>query len=138
ALKEQGVEIKCVVGTSMGSLIGGLYARAPAEDLGVRYGEFAKAYVEATESDVGGGLFTGLLLGVIVGAATAGTGAALAAGGIAGGAVGAGSVDIKSLRRMEAVLDSYLGHVGVQETALPYGTISQSLEMTGAKLEPKE
>lgn len=138
ALIEQGVEIKCVVGTSMGSLVGGLYASAPNAELGVRYSEFAKAYVQATESDVGGGLFTGLLLGVLVGAATGGVGAALAVGGVTGGAVGAGSVDLKSLQRMERVLDDYLGHVGVQETALPYGTLSQSLEMRGAKLEPKE
>jgi hypothetical protein len=107
-------------------------------DLAGRYTDFAKAYVQATESDVGGGLFTGLVLGVIAVAVTGGTGAALAAGGITGGAMGASSVDIKSLHRMENVLDGYLDHISVQETALPYGTLSQSLEMTGAKLEPKE
>lgn len=137
ALKEQGVQIECVVGTSMGSLVGGLYASAPEDDLEARYSEFAKAYEKATRSDAEGSLFTGLLLGVALGAVTGGAGAVLV-GGAAGGVIGAGSVDIKSLRRMESVLDDYLGHVGVQDTALPYGTLSQSLEMTGAKLEPKE
>ena len=51
ALREANVRIDCVVGNSMGALVGGLFATAPAEDLDTRFQAFVAAYAQATEED---------------------------------------------------------------------------------------
>ncbi|MFP2911631.1 patatin-like phospholipase family protein, partial [Pyxidicoccus sp. 3LFB2] len=48
ALVERGVRIDCVVGNSMGALVGSLYASAPGEDLRSRYRAFFHEYERAT------------------------------------------------------------------------------------------
>jgi len=59
ALREANVRIDCVVGNSMGALVGGLFATAPAEDLDTRFQAFVAAYAQATR-----GLAADVLLGL--------------------------------------------------------------------------
>jgi len=51
AIKEAGIPIECVVGNSMGALIGSLDASAPDEDLDKRFRRLVGAYVAETERD---------------------------------------------------------------------------------------
>jgi len=51
ALREANVRVDCVVGNSMGALVGGLFATAPAENLDARFQAFVAAYAQATEED---------------------------------------------------------------------------------------
>src|SRR5437016_654118 len=49
AVKEAHVPIDCVVGNSMGALVGSLYATAPGEDVDARFRAFIGAYSDATK-----------------------------------------------------------------------------------------
>jgi predicted acylesterase/phospholipase RssA len=84
ALRDAGVRIDCISGTSIGSLVAGLYATAPSENLVDRFRSFKGAYRSRTEDDVGvGGMLGALAVGVLTG------GAALPA--MAGGLLPAGA-----------------------------------------------
>lgn len=56
ALQEAKVPIQCVVGNSMGALVGGLFASAPAEDPDVRFGRLIADYLQETEQDARSGI----------------------------------------------------------------------------------
>src|SRR5437868_5016817 len=64
AIKEARVPIDCVVGNSMGALVGSLYVTAPADDVDARFRAFVGAYRDATEREA---LRNGLGLGLIAG-----------------------------------------------------------------------
>ena len=96
AAREAGLHVDCVVGNSMGSLVGALYAAAPAQDTEALFRRFSDAYVAETKSDAAKngaiGAAVGSALGAAVGAlvggkdaskqaAAAGAGAILGAGG---------------------------------------------------------
>jgi len=51
ALREANVRVDCVVGNSMGALVGGLYATAPEDDLDARFRAFVAAYANETERE---------------------------------------------------------------------------------------
>jgi predicted acylesterase/phospholipase RssA len=50
ALHDNGIYPDAVFGTSMGSLVGGLYATAPDSDIAARYAEFIDAYRERSRA----------------------------------------------------------------------------------------
>ena len=84
AVKEAGVPIDCVVGNSMGALVGSLYATAPGEDVDARFRTFVGAYTDATRREA---LRNGLGLGLVAGGIAAAEvgGKAATAAGVRGG-----------------------------------------------------
>lgn len=125
-LKEQGVKVDCVIGTSMGALIGGMYAARPEEPLRSQYVKLAKAYEKEATSE-GGGLF---LLGALVGGVlTAGAGAGAAAvlmGATVSGTMGLSTLTLKQWKRMRRVLRGYFDGQTIEELEIPFRTIFQS------------
>src|SRR5215831_20568184 len=108
ALKEAHVPIDCVVGNSMGALVGSLYATAPGEDVDARFRAFVGAYTDATKREaLRNGIGLGLIAGGVAAAKVGGKAApALAfAGGAALGVLATEKVDHD---RMVRVLDEFL------------------------------
>src|SRR5579863_2050192 len=68
AMRDAGVHVDCIAGNSMGSLVAGLYATAPNENLVDRFRQFKDGYLSRTKDDkIGGGLFGALLVGALTG-----------------------------------------------------------------------
>jgi len=106
ALRERGVPIGCVVGTSMGALVGGLYAQAPEEDLALRYSQIFAEYERQTREDVGP-LGVGLLFGV-------GT---------------------RDWRRLRSVLRTTFRGARLESLSIPFATEHQIAEGSGIRRE---
>ncbi|WP_163988427.1 patatin-like phospholipase family protein [Pyxidicoccus caerfyrddinensis] len=132
ALTERGVHIDCVVGNSMGALVGSLYASAPEEDMRTRYRAFFQVYEHETmeEAKKRGvvGAAVGLLAVLISGGALA---PALAAGAL-GAAGGASSVPELSHERFTQVLERFHHGARIEELPVPFATFYQ--EPTGEGL----
>jgi len=108
ALKEAHVPIDCVVGNSMGALVGSLYATAPGEDVDARFRSFIGAYGDATKREA---LRNGIGLGLIAGgvaAAKVGGKAAPALAFAGGAALGVMATEKLEHERMVRVLDEFL------------------------------
>lgn len=125
ALVERGVRIDCVVGNSMGALVGSLYASAPDEDLRTRYRAFFHAYARATEHEAkkrgAVGAAVGLLAVLLSGGAL---GPALAAGAL-GAAGGAASVPELSHERFTQVLERFHHGARIEDLPVPFATFYQ-------------
>lgn len=133
ALKEKDVVLDCVVGTSMGALVGALHAHSPQRDLQESYREIFRRYERRAKSDAGArGAFLGLLS---VGATVASGGGALAILGTgAGGALlGASSVKKVEWDRLHEVLRESWGERTIESLPLRFVTSHQLLEGTGPK-----
>jgi NTE family protein len=109
AVKEAGLPISCVVGSSMGALVGALYASAPGEDTGRRFEALIDAYASETRAEAGR---RGLGLGLLFGAAAAllsdsKLAPVLAAGG--GFAVGVATTERMDRDRLVRVMDRAFG-----------------------------
>ncbi|HEY7371902.1 MAG TPA: patatin-like phospholipase family protein [Polyangia bacterium] len=107
AIKEARVPIDCVVGNSMGALVGSLYATAPAEDVDARFRAFVGSYSDATKREaLRNGIGLGLIAGTVAAAKIGGkTAPALAfASGAALGVLATEKVDHE---RMIRVLDDF-------------------------------
>jgi len=133
AVKDAGLDVDCVTGSSMGALIGGLYASAPEQDPGQRFSEFMAKYVDETKATAANvGLIGALLLGGL--AIATGGGALLVAGAaVAGGAGGAMAVDKVELERTAAVYDSYVNGVEVEDLPLEFATWFKEVKGTGVR-----
>jgi hypothetical protein len=83
ALEEANIRVDCVVGNSMGALVGSLYATAPSDDLDARFKAFVGAYADATRQDA---LRNGIGLGLVAGGLAARVGSKAATVAFAGGA----------------------------------------------------
>jgi NTE family protein len=143
AVRQAGIHVDCVVGNSMGSLVGALYAAAPAQDTEALFRRFSDAYVAETKADavkngtvgavVGGAL--GAAIGAAIGGkdgakAAAAAGAALGASG--GFAVGAGETAKLDRDRLVRVMNGLLGGARVEALPVPYATTFQ--QRTGGGL----
>lgn len=123
ALHDTGIFPDAVFGTSMGSLVGGLYATAPDSDIAARYAEFIDAYRERSR----GAVITDVARGAIIGGAA---GTALSIGNVVVGAVGAvagGAIAYRDFEMLENVrfqetLDEFVAGVSVGDTAIPFAT----------------
>jgi NTE family protein len=104
AVKEARLPISCVVGTSMGALVGALYATAPGEDTAARLRRLARAYEDETRAEARRkGVVLGLLFGAVAWVASETKAAApvLAAGaGYLLGALGTAPLDRERLVRV--------------------------------------
>jgi NTE family protein len=122
AMREKGFRPDCVVGNSMGAMIGAMYASAPDDDLTETYFRFADRYEDVTRRNAnrrGGGLG---LLGALLVIVSGGTALpALVVGG-AGYAAGAGSVDKIAHERTVEVLDEVFESRRISELEVPFVT----------------
>lgn len=135
ALKERNIQIDCIFGNSMGSVIGSLYATAPNENLRERYGKFIAEYIKKTEKEIKGGFLTGFLIGL---------GAMLVTGGTLGwetmlGSLGAGAITSSFHEkfdndRFKRVMNEYYKNITVDKTIIPFATEYQYLKGQGLEM----
>jgi len=107
AVKEARLPIDCVVGNSMGALVGSLYATAPTEDVDARFRAFVGSYSDATKAEA---LRNGIGLGLVAGglaAAKIGGEVAPALAFAGGAALGALATEKLEHERMVRVLDDF-------------------------------
>jgi NTE family protein len=119
ALRERGVPIACVVGNSMGSLVGSLYATAPDENLRERYRAFIATYAEKSRSAAAGRGTVGGIAGAGVGLLLGGPIGLLA---LLGAGLGAVSTPEVSHKRFEAAIDEFYDHASIEQTVVPFVT----------------
>jgi len=145
AARQAGIRIDCVVGNSMGSLVGALYASAPNQDTEERFRRFSEAYVAETKSDAakngaigaGVGSALGAAIGAVVGGkdgakAAAAAGAIIGAGG--GFALGAQQTDRLDRDRLVRVMNGILGGAHIEALPVPYATTYQQRSENGLTL----
>jgi predicted acylesterase/phospholipase RssA len=134
ATRKAGVHIDCVVGNSMGSLVGGLYASAPADDTTLRFRQMAAAYVDQSKKVANrNGILLGLALGAVAAVATDSKAApVIAAGG--GYALGAGMTSAMDRDRLVGVLDQQFGGAMIEKLPVPYATSFQRRSGDGLEL----
>jgi NTE family protein len=145
AVREAGIHVDCVVGNSMGSLVGALYAAAPGQDTEALFRRFSGDYIAETKAEAvkNGGLVAavGGVVGAAIGAAIGGKDgekAAAAAGaviGAAGGfALGAKETAMLDRDRLVRVMNRLLGGARIEALPVPYATTFQQRSENGLSL----
>jgi NTE family protein len=123
AVKEAGLPVSCVVGSSMGALVGGLYASAPADDTRRRFETLARTYEAETRADarrngIGLGILFGAAAAVIKGGVTA---PVLAAGG--GFLLGVEATARMDRERLVRVMDRYFEQRSIESLPVPFAAL---------------
>jgi len=134
AINEQGIRPSCVVGSSMGALIGALYASAPAADTTVMFDAFAARYLDLTQqASTENGLAAGLVFGGLAAVFTGGVAVPMAAamGGFLLGADATSKVDHE---RVVAALGEVTGHARIENLPLAFATLSAQQRGEGIAL----
>ncbi|MEM1414541.1 MAG: patatin-like phospholipase family protein [Myxococcota bacterium] len=126
AVREAGLEVDCVVGNSMGSLVGGLYAADPSASPRQRLRDLLAHYREATERVVRRRALGVGALTFVVGLLSGGIGAGLLAGG-AGVYVGARSTTRLDWDRMVEVYDEEVGGASIERLPRAFATFHQAV-----------
>jgi NTE family protein len=142
AARQAGLHIDCVVGNSMGSLVGALYAVAPNQDTEALFRKFSEAYVAETKSDATKNGVIGALIGAALGAAIGGKGAdnkeAAVAGAVIGAsggfAVGAEQTNKLDRDRLVRVMDGVLNGARIEALPIAYATSYQTRSENGLAL----
>ncbi len=142
AARQAGLHIDCVVGNSMGSLVGALYAAAPNQDTEALFRKFSEAYVAETKSDATKNGVFGALIGAALGAAIGGKGAdnneAAVAGAVIGAsggfAVGAAQTNKLDRDRLVRVMDGILNGARIEALPVAYATSYQTRSENGLAL----
>jgi len=134
AVREARLPVSCVVGSSVGALIGGLYASAPEQDTTERFRRVTRSYLAVTEEAAETrGLKAGILLATV--AATLAGGilapATAALGGFVLGAVTASRAD---LSRFEDVLRVEVGGVAIERLPIAFAALHHEREGQGLSL----
>jgi predicted acylesterase/phospholipase RssA len=112
-LQEERLHATCVVGNSMGSLVGSLYAYDPTGDTTDHFRKLIAQYVAEAEGEAAEGSFLGALLGgLLLGPV----------GGLAGGMLGGSGVSELDHHRLVRVLDAYLDGSEIQDLRIPFRT----------------
>lgn len=122
AVRESRLPVSCVVGNSMGALIGGLYAAAPTDDTEQRFRAVVDEYRQETErASRRNGLALGLLLGALATVVTDGAAAPFVAAGTGYlmGALGSAALDRD---RLVSVLDRTVAGVRIQDLPVRFAT----------------
>jgi len=123
ALKKSGIHPDCLVGNSMGAIIGGLYATAPDAELKPRFQKLMGTYKEMTLKEARGRAALGALVGGLL---TGGLGAA-----VVGGAAGAATVEKIDRGRFTSALDAVFEHASIEDLPVPFATSYQTIEGNG-------
>jgi NTE family protein len=123
AIRRAHVPIGCVVGTSVGALVGALYASAPEQDTTARFHRLTDAYVTETRQDAETrGLGTGLALAAL---ATVFSGGVLvpATAAVGGYLLGSSTTTRADRSRLERVLGAELGGARIEGLPTPFVTL---------------
>lgn len=136
AMQARHVSIDCVSGTSIGALIGGLYASAPKTPLQPRYQELIAAYQRESHWEFGRNAMIGSAVGALVAAIVTGGAATLplALGASAGAAAALKATPPVALARFEAVLTAFHQGQQIEQLPIPYVTFYQQRSALGLKL----
>jgi NTE family protein len=134
AVKERALPISCVVGSSMGALVGAVYASAPGADAGTRFESLVRGYATATESEA---RRNGLGLALLFGAAArllsdSEVVPALAAGG--GYLLGVKTTDRLDRDRLVKVMDRFFDGRRIEALPLPFAALYQRRAGSGVTL----
>jgi len=134
AVKQAGVPISCVVGSSMGALVGAVYASAPTDDARLRFEALVRSYAAATESEARrNGLGLALLFGVAAKLLSdSDVAPAMAAGG--GYLLGLGATDTMDRDRLVKVMDRFFAGRPIEALPLPFAALYQKREGSGVSL----
>jgi NTE family protein len=134
AVKQARVPISCVVGSSMGALVGAIYATAPGQDTRVRFEGLVRAYADTTRDEArrkGWGL--ALLFGAAVELLDESDLArAIAAG--SGYLLGLRATARMDRERLVRVMDRYFGGQRIEALPLAYATLYQQRAGNGLHL----
>jgi predicted acylesterase/phospholipase RssA len=125
ALVARGVPIDCVVGNSMGAVVGGLYASAPGANLRQRYHSFFTAYEEETRKVTAARGAVGAAVGLLAVLLSGGALAPAVAAGALGAAGGAATVPPLSHERFTQVLERFYQGARVEQLPVPFVTFHQ-------------
>lgn len=131
AVQERGIPIDCVVGTSMGALVGGLYAADPSGDPGSAYRLIAQRYEKKAREEGGSSMVWGALLTGALVAASGGAAAPVLLGATAGGGLGASSVQLVEWKRLQASLVEQYDGVTIESLPMRFGTVYQKPTESG-------
>ena len=131
ALKQQRVRVDCVVGNSMGAVVGSLYASAPAVDLRTRYQDFLEAYERKSKRVAAGRGAVGAALGVLAVVLSGGALAPAVAAGVLGAVGGAATVSALDHERFEKVLNAFYDKALIEELPVPFVTSYQEVTPQG-------
>lgn len=132
AVRERGVPIDCVVGTSMGALVGGLFSANPNVDVSYTYRELASRYEQAARTEGSNSMLLGLILG---GAMVASGGGPFLVGGMTGASLGAASVSKMDWGRLSEVLQEQQNGAAIELLPVRFASVHQELTTTGATSE---
>ena len=121
AAKDAGLNIRYVVGNSMGALIGSMYATEPKEDLRERYRAYISAYIEETQEEATGGVLASLF-GLLLAPVTGGASLLVTAVGIASFPP---EVDYE---RTITVLNWFYKEVAIEDLEIAFATFYYDLE----------
>ncbi len=131
AIQEAKIPISCVVGNSMGALVGSIYASHPKTDPDTHFRRLVSEYRVATEEEAHQRFgFWGLVAGVAAAVVTGGIAVPLLVGGV-GGAIAADTTPRLSHRRLVEVLDRDSGSAKIENLPLPFVTFFQETTSSG-------
>jgi NTE family protein len=123
AVRQAQIPITCVVGTSVGALVGALYASAPEQDTTARFRHLTAAYVAETRREAATrGLGAGLALAAVAAVFSGGV-LVPATAAVGGYVLGASTTTRADLGRLERVLDIELGGVRIEALPTPFATL---------------
>lgn len=132
ALRNAPIRISCVMGNSMGALVGSLYATAPNESTTRRYQRLLKQYKGITRERAGGNASLLALGGALITLPVGGWGVVAGAG--AGATLGAASTTKLDLRRFETTLDVFFRKAVIEQLPVPFATTYIAIEKEGLSL----
>lgn len=136
ALQARHMPVNCVTGTSMGALVGGLYASEPTTSTRQRYLQLIAQYKEQSQWDAGRNAMLGGLVGAAIAAIVTGGAAAvpLALGASAGAAAGMKATSPVAMERFNTVLAKFHGKQLIEQLPIPYATFYQQRVGSGLQL----
>jgi predicted acylesterase/phospholipase RssA len=117
AIQAARIPIQCVVGNSMGALVGALYASAPSVDPDVRFRQLTELYGEETKNDVNGSVIASFE-------------------GIFSEQWAIESVGPVSYDRFKRTLDRFFGSARIESLAVPFATAYVEGTATGVAIQP--
>lgn len=124
-LREACVPVTCVVGTSMGAVVGALCPSSPQADTTARFEHFATAYVRTTRAEAESSSGLGGIIGAMIGVVAAGGVGAVLLGAAGGAMLGGLSVRPADQQRFVRVLDAELGGACIEGLPVAFTTMHQ-------------
>lgn len=134
AIRQANLPVDCVVGTSVGALVGALYASAPEQDTTARFRRLTDAYVTETEREAASrGVGAGLALAAVASVFSAGM-LAPATAAVGGYLLGAASTTRADRGRFEQVLRTQLAGARIETLPKPFATMHHERAGEGLRL----